>query len=373
LKIGVFHPSFYNFGGGEFVALVVVNSLANNGYDVELLTSKRIKQDQVEKMMGERIASSVKMIFQPSYTIPGGSLDLFPTVYHSLVLKSKCDILVDTYSNCVFPWTDVCYVHFPFLNRYDYKKDFPYLKHRQVRTLSGLPYLLYARKAQNYESKLVIANSLFTANFIKEFIDVDAKVIYPPVASKSFKRPQHSKRDASRENLVVTVSRFSADKKLEIIPYVAEQTEKEVRFVIIGLLHEDKVYEALIRSVKKLGLTEKVKIMPNAPKKELEDILRRAKIYLHTTPQEHFGISIVEAMGLGCIPITHNSGGMTEFVPDRYRYENLQDAVTKINLAIDEWNPRVAEDMAKIAQQFSENNFSENFIETFSSFVEQRA
>jgi glycosyltransferase involved in cell wall biosynthesis len=372
LKIGVYHPSLYNFGGGEFVALVVVNSLAKNGYDVELLTSKKIKQDQVKKMMGEQIASSVKMIFQPSYTHPGGSFDLFPTVFHSRALKSRCDILVDTYSNCVFPWTDVCYIHFPFLNRFNYSKVFPYLKDKHVRHLSGLPYLLYARKIQDYKNKLIIANSQFTANSIKEFIDVDVKVIYPPVASNSFKQSSFNRRDSPKEDLVVTVSRFSEDKKLETIPYIAKQTEKEVRFVIIGLLHDRKVYEALIRSVKKLGLTEKVKIMPNAPKKELEDVLRRAKIYLHTTFEEHFGISIVEAMASGCVPITHNSGGMIEFVPDQYRYENLRDAAIKINSAIHEWGVEVAEDMVRIAQEFSEYNFSKNFMETFSSYVEQR-
>ena len=59
-----------------------------------------------------------------------------------------------------------------------------------------------------------------------------------------------------------------------LIPHVAKQTEKEVRFVIIGLIQDQKVYGSLTRSVKKLGLTEKVKIMPNAPKKELEDVLR---------------------------------------------------------------------------------------------------
>jgi glycosyltransferase involved in cell wall biosynthesis len=372
LKIGVFHPSLYNFGGGEFVALVVVNSLASNGHEVELLTSKKIKQDLVKRMMGEQIASSVKMIFQPSYTHPSGSFDLFPTALYSLVLKSKCDILVDTYSNCVFPWTDICYIHFPFLNRNDYSKVFPYLKHRHVRNLLGLPYLLYARKIQNYKNKLIIANSQFTADSIKEFTDADVKVIYPPVSSNSFRQSPFKRCDASREDLIVTVSRFSKDKKLEIIPYIAKQTEREVRFVIIGLLHDQKVYEALIKSVKKLGLTEKVKIMLNAPKKELEDLLGRAKIYLHTTPQEHFGISIVEAMASGCIPITHNSGGMMEFVPDRYRYEDLQDAVIKINSAMHEWRPQVAEDMFRIAQQFSEYNFSKNFIEIFSSYVEQR-
>jgi glycosyltransferase involved in cell wall biosynthesis len=45
---------------------------------------------------------------------------------------------------------------------------------------------------------------------------------------------------------------------------------------------------------------------------------------------EHFGISIVEAMALGCIPVVHDSGGMREFVPTQYRYRTIEQAAEKI-------------------------------------------
>lgn len=38
-------------------------------------------------------------------------------------------------------------------------------------------------------------------------------------------------------------------------------------------------------------------------------ILKSAKVYLHTTMEEHFGTSIVEAMAMGWIRIVHNSRG----------------------------------------------------------------
>ncbi len=44
---------------------------------------------------------------------------------------------------------------------------------------------------------------------------------------------------------------------------------------------------------------------------------------------EHFGISIVEAMALGCLPIVHDSGGMREFVPAQYRYTSIEQAAEK--------------------------------------------
>jgi glycosyltransferase involved in cell wall biosynthesis len=83
---------------------------------------------------------------------------------------------------------------------------------------------------------------------------------------------------------------------------------------------------------------------------------------------EHFGISIVEAMASGCIPIVHNSGGMREFVPVKYRYETVQDAADKINSAINDWSPDKLAETKAIAENFSYANFSRRFMELFCKY-----
>jgi len=90
---------------------------------------------------------------------------------------------------------------------------------------------------------------------------------------------------------------------------------------------------------------------------------------LHTMVGEHFGISIVEAMASGCIPVVHNSGGMKEFVPAPNRYESLQDAADKIDSAINNWSTEKTFEPKKIADQFSLANFSRRFMELFFKFV----
>ena len=80
---------------------------------------------------------------------------------------------------------------------------------------------------------------------------------------------------------------------------------------------------------------------------------------------EHFGISIVEAMASGCIPIVHNSGGMKEFVPAENRYETLQEAADKIDSAINNWSIEKTLEPKKIADQFSIENFSRQFYGAF--------
>ncbi len=52
-----------------------------------------------------------------------------------------------------------------------------------------------------------------------------------------------------------------------------------------------------------------MKLLANAPINELLKNLSRAKVYLHVMPYDHFGISVVEAMASGCVPVVHRSGG----------------------------------------------------------------
>lgn len=50
----------------------------------------------------------------------------------------------------------------------------------------------------------------------------------------------------------------------------------------------------------------------NVPFDELKSMLGNAVIGLHTMKDEHFGISVVEYMAAGVVPIAHNSGGPKE-------------------------------------------------------------
>jgi len=371
VKIGVFHPALDFYGGAEFVAAVIVNTLAKNGYEVELFVNKQVDQRKTEEILGERIHSSVKIIVKPTFLQPRSMLDLYQTMFRSLAFKSKCDILIDTYSNCVFPWTNICYIHFPYLNCYYFRPRFPYLKSPHLAQVVGIPYVLFEKNLEDYTGKLLLANSHYTAEAVKEFSKLNTEVLYPPVPSTFFYRNSKDLNQHPRKNLVVTVSRFGVGKGLEKIPYIAKFTDRNVNFAIIGLVHDKNVFRTVVRSIKKLGLANRVKVLPNISKREMKMILNSAKIYLHTTVGEHFGISIVEAMAMGCIPIVHNSGGMKEFVPVQYRYKNLQDAARKIENATYEWTPEKAKAMVEIAKQFSESNFSTNFVKLFLQYCEQ--
>jgi len=369
LRVGVFYPTLNVYGGAEFVTVVIANTLAKNNYGVVLFTNEKIDQQEMEKFFGEHLHPSIKVIVKPTMFRPRELIDFYQTIFRSYFFKSKCDIWIDVYSNCIYPWTNICYIHFPCLNHYLFNRSFPYLKSGRFSHVGMTPYVFFEKNMVKHDKKLILANSHYTAEEIRTFSGAKAKVLYPPVPSVVFEDNTKELFKNPRKNLVITISRFGPGKGLENIPYIASLTDARIKFAIIGRIHYKDTLLSLQRSVKKLGLTKRVKFFPNISKDDMKKILRNAKIYLHTKVGEHFGISIVEAMAMGCIPIVHNSGGAKEFVPERYRYENLQDAAKKIETASHEWAPEKAKTMVEIAKQFSESNFSKNFMELFSQYT----
>ena len=98
--------------------------------------------------------------------------------------------------------------------------------------------------------------------------------------------------------------------------------------------------------------------MTDVSKPLLKKILLESKIYLHCAVNEHFGISLIEAMACGCLPLSNDSGGPKEFVPNDLRYTSIDDAVSKINKNIKEWSPQKAQEMHNNSMKFSQENFS---------------
>ncbi|MBI4092234.1 MAG: glycosyltransferase family 4 protein [Candidatus Levybacteria bacterium] len=182
----------------------------------------------------------------------------------------------------------------------------------------------------------VFCNSYFSKSFVDEQFGVNSTVIYPPVSLK----PQKIKK----ENLILHVGRFRVRdvrtvvdgsskpvgdyKKQSVMIGAFKKLTKKIpgwKFVIAtGVKPED---EEEFNTMKKLSRDYPIEFLVNKTNDELWDTYSKAKIYWHASgfgedlekhPEfaEHFGISTVEAMGAGAVPVVLNAGGQKEIVED---------------------------------------------------------
>jgi glycogen synthase len=85
-----------------------------------------------------------------------------------------------------------------------------------------------------------------------------------------------------------------------------------------------------------------------------------SKVYFHPLPGEPFGISTVEAMSAGLIPVVPDLGGHTEFVPLRYQFRTFIEAVESVAIAMDaSFSERIR--ISDSVRRFSTSNYIKRF------------
>lgn len=377
LKVGVFHPTLNVCGGAEWVAVKAIETLKFAGHEIIVLTDEKIDQDKVAKLLGSKVHFDSNLVFPFRFFSNTDIHNVYTDAVRLLLLKSKCDVIIDTQSNAILPWVNIVYIHYPLFGRAQYlwrmkeRARFgrePSISAKKFRLLYYFPYRSYERKRGRSNKQLILSNSKFTAAAVKEFVGGTASVLYPPIPETFFANDCNM---GNREDLVVSFARISPEKYLTTIPKVARLTNEKIRFLIIGTPDSPSVLNEILRLIKENGVSDRVKVMTSVPLEEVRQILRKAKVFFHPSIGEHFGITIVEAMASGCIPIVHNSGGPRDFVPDLLRFDAPEEAAVKINKAILEWSPQLSRQFTKLAQPYSEEVFSREFLRMFNSYIER--
>jgi alpha-1,2-mannosyltransferase len=360
--IGIFSPVINRCGGAEWVAINIINSLKEQGHRLIVLTDEPLNQQKFIEIFNRKVSVDQQIIFPLRFFSPTNYRNIYTDALRSFMLKLKCDLVVDTFSNAVLAGMNAAYIHHPLLRKI--KLELP---HVNANKIFFYPYQNFLNfRKEKIKNKLIFANSKFTANAVKAEFGLDPYVLYPPVSNDIFNQKE-ANFDEYRDNNVVTIARITTEKNLEIIPHIAKLTGKDVSFTIVGLLDSKEALNSLVRLIKDLKLSERIRIITNAKRNQLVSILLNSKVFLHTKVNEHFGISVIEAMSSGCIPIVHDSGGPREFVPKIFRYNSIEEAAEKVEKAKENWSPNQARELSRKAAMFDENHFSMNFIDIFNT------
>ncbi len=357
MNIGFFSPTINKVGGGELVALNMIYALKTRKHRVVVYSAEKINLRGIKNFFGYEIHFDEVVTIGPHIFDPYSLQCIYPNLLRTYLFRFKCDLLIDTFSDAFFPWTDAVY----------FNKD-PRVTRLPANGMKGqffAPYKSLLNCCSEHavsKGKKLMTCSKFAASNIESSIGLPVNVLYPPV-SPFFKV---SNNLHSKENTVVTVIRIAQDKMPETIPQIAKLLSDDYSFIIVGNCHtsnELRTLRVLQAYIKKLGVSKKVKTLINISREEQRETLRKAKVYLHPfVPYEAFGISVAEAMSAGCIPVVPDVGGLKEIVPNQLRYTSLEEAAFLIEESINNWSKSKVLDSVKTASRFSQANFCEEFL-----------
>jgi len=176
-----------------------------------------------------------------------------------------------------------------------------------------------------------------------------------------------------REDVILVVSRIDPSKEIEKAVKLAKLLKEkgiEMEMIVAGSLdpYFSDYYLYLKKTIEDNDLIDYIKFEIDITFDKLLSFMKKSKIYFHPRPGEHFGISIVEAMSAGLIPIVSDKGGQTEFVPKKYQYHTLEQASQIISLSLDASDSERLH-LSNSVQRFSTSNYIKNFQQVVNKLI----
>ncbi len=245
------------------------------------------------------------------------------------------------------------------------------------RVAGRLPWLLRDPLDRSWLASyhLVVANSEYTRQWIRRYWDVESAVLFPPVKLSGLAPGR------AREPVVAAVGRFFAPghghskKQLELVRFFGELVRSGRlpgwRLHLVG--GSEPRQASYVEQVRAAAAGLPVEISVNAPREVVEHLLDTATVFWHATgfgedderapwAFEHFGMTTVEAMAGGCVPVVIDKAGQREIVRDGvdgFRWSTPRELQERtVQVATDEdLRARLSTSAARRAQAFSESAF----------------
>lgn len=239
---------------------------------------------------------------------------------------------------------------------------------------------------KSYDS--IVSNSKFTDGWLKRYWQPDKKevVIYPPVFNEDEIEGRYI--ESAKKNIIISVGRFfvadHSKKQLDMAKFFVNNNEvfKNYEYHLVGAVSNLPADIEYLQQIKDLAATvDNVFVHENCKYADLMELYKQAKIFWHGTgygvdeekepnKMEHFGITTVEAMSFGAVPVVISKGGQKETVEDGvngYRWLNEEECVkyTKILIDDDEKRRQMAEVSVERAKDYSIESFYRKHIEVF--------
>lgn len=288
MKIGIYNPYFDSYGGGERYMLTVAEHWSKD-HSVSVFWDDKEMLSRSEKRFALDLSrvQTVPNVFQHA------------SLVQKLMVTSGYDLIFFLSDGSV-PSTLAKH------NILNFQVPFPHVE-------------MTPWKRMRYQA--VICYSEFTKKLLDPKIGIPIQIIYPPIDIDKFKI-------GKKEKVVLSVGRFNGFYSVKKYDVLIDAYKKAInnksmtgwKLVLAGsLLDSDKEY---IESLKIQAKGYDVEFYPNCSFETLKQLYSTASLYWHaagfgeTDPQhmEHFGITTIEAMASGCVPIVFAGGGQPEII-----------------------------------------------------------
>jgi glycosyltransferase involved in cell wall biosynthesis len=343
-------------GGTEKTLDAILNALEKTEHNITLYTFSKPK------------IPSKKIKIKSLLPISIPSFGLYQrTMESKLISKAKNeDILIQASGGLGNPVNPnqkiIVYCHSDFTN----ELENPTTKYKGIWSLYYKSYYNMIKKfVENIgDSRIhLISNSKYVHDSIKSKFGKDSEIIYPPVDLNEF-------CFGNKENKIVTIGRFSEEKNLEFGINVMKEIDYE--YDIIGNTKTKSnmlYYERLESKIKKEKL-DKINLLKNIPRNELISTLNKAKVYFHCS-RETFGISVIESIAAGCLPIVPDNSAHKETIPFeelRYNENDSTEAKNKIEKAINGEFDSMIKPLQDSIKKFSKKQFQQSVLHVITKY-----
>lgn len=359
MKIGIYTPYLDTVGGGERYMLTIAEAFSKES-SVDIFLDTHLQTLQLDTIKNKiKKLLDINLLHVNFIKAPLGRKSSF---FERRVFLKQYDFIFCLTDGSIF---------------YSFAKNSVLHIQSPIQVFGNA----FFRKNKLNSWKLVIYNSKFTRINCEKYWPIESKVIYPPVNIEALK-------PSKKKNQILTVGRFFGylkDKKHEVMinsfkEMVDSGRIKNWSFHLVGGAGEgDTDY---VDQLKEQAKGYEIFIHPNLAFEDLKKLYAESSIYWHAsglgeedpTKMEHFGITTVEAMAAGCVPIVINKGGQTEIVNNSengFLWNDPQEMREKTISLVE--NNDLLNKLSKAAQDKSQDFSKERFINQIHDIVKQYA
>ncbi|HEX2067363.1 MAG TPA: glycosyltransferase [Nitrososphaeraceae archaeon] len=369
--VNIVHINLNARGGSERLALAVIRALKEDNdmdIDIDLTTLQKPDVHKIEETYGKTGLMAVRNI---------NRVNIIPSI-ENVQLKKKYDLIINTHGD-MFPFSQkdfskdnaITYCHFPLAKYLIDVENEEYARLIYGQRFSDMvEYKKHLHLARNayidmIRNSTVLTNSEYSRKAIYKTFKIDSTVLSPPVDVDLFRKAVLFSSMNKRDDTILVISRFHPSKKVENAIRLAELLKQKGigrSMKIVGNLspHMIGYYSYLRQMVQDQDLSDYVTFHVNVSFNKLLSLMSKSKVYFHPLPGEPFGISTVEAMSAGLIPVVPDLGGHTEFVPLRYQFCTFLEAMESVAVAMDaSFSERIR--ISDSVKRFSTSNYIRRF------------